>query len=58
MTLRTGSGGRSDGCGKDGWLPAPRHSEKTAEWNVYVIRDHGDWFQRELDLFIREKRGL
>ncbi|CAG5091951.1 Putative uncharacterized protein [Thermobacillus xylanilyticus] len=39
------------------WI-AVQHPERLSEWTAYPASGYGEWFRRELDLYIRLTRGL
>jgi hypothetical protein len=37
---------------------AVQNPDDPSEWTVYTAPGYGDWFRKELDLYIRLSRGL
>lgn len=37
---------------------AVQNPEEPSDWTVYAVADYGEWFRREMDLYIRLTRGL
>jgi len=48
----------ADPASPDTLRMAVQNPDDPSEWTVYTAPGYGDWFRKELDLYIRLSRGL